>query len=291
MWRSPAFVLVAFASALASPDLTVKTVTHVEDLGTKPDLLSSSARQENLYLQGHNWRRESLSSLEPGLRDFSFATPRLVTIERCDEGLQYQLNPATREYIRSKTSPPATNRLSRLHWRIGRKDPPAADGVTYAALDSETEDTGETQTVFGQTAHHFITRTRRRPTAGSGQPESLYVADGWFLEGLAIPRGCPLKDSGAWVASGSEAQAGALEGPKPLGLPVRVKYTSKFTLAAPDGGVDTQIHVREREVVELSDRPLESKLFEVPKGYKRVKHFRRARSRTPRARDSKRPTP
>jgi hypothetical protein len=291
MWRSPAFVLVALASAFASPDLTVKTVTHVEDPGTKPDLLSSSSRQENLFVQGHNWRRESLSSLEPGLRDFSFGTPRLVIIERCDEGLQYQLNPATREYIRSKTSPPAPNRLSRLRWRIGRKDAPAAEGVTYASLDSKTEDTGETQKVFGQTAHHFITRTRQRPTAGSGQPESLYVADGWFLEGLAIPRGCPLRSGVAWAPSGSEGQVGGLEGPKPLGLPVRVKYTSKFTLAAPDGGLDTQIHVREREVVELSDKPLESNLFEVPKGYKRVKHFRRARSATPRPTVSERPTP
>jgi hypothetical protein len=291
MWRSPAFVLVALASALASPDLTVKTVTHVEDPGTKPDLLSSSSRQENFYVQGHNWRRESLMSLEPGLRDFSFATLKLVIIERCDKGLQYQLNPATREYIRRKTSQPAPNRLSRLHWRIGHKDAPAAEGVTYASLDSETEDTGETQKVFGQTAHHFITRTRQRPTAGSGQPESLYVADGWFLERLAIPRGCSLRDSGAWVPSGSESQAGALEGAKPLGLPVRVKYTSKFTLAAPDGGLDTQIYVREREVVELSDKPLESNLFEVPKGYKRVKHFRRPRSATPHPTDSEKLTP
>jgi hypothetical protein len=286
MWRSPAFVLVALASALASPDLTVKTVTHVEDPGTKPDLLSSSSRQENLYVQGHNWRRETLSSLEPGLRDFSFATPRLVIIERCNEGLQYQLNPATREYIRSKTSPPAPNRLLRLHWRIGRKDAPAADGVTYASLDSETEDSGETQKVFGQTAHHFITRTRQRPTAGSGQPESLYVADGWFLEGLAIPRGCPRSQGSA-----PEVQSEPLEGPKPLGLPVRVKYTSTFTLTAPDGGVETQTHVREREVVELSDQPLQSDLFEVPKGYKRVKHFRRARGATARRIGSERPAP
>ena len=288
MWRSLVFVLAALASALASPDLTVKTVTHVEDPGTKPDLFSSSSRQENLYVQGHNWRRELVTSLEPGLRDFSFGTPRLVIIERCDEGLQFQLNPATREYIRRKTSPPTPNRLSRLRWRIGRKGAPAAGGATYASLDSETEDTGETQEIFGQTAHHFITRTRRQPTAESGQPESLYVADGWFLEGLAIPRGC--RDGRAWAPSASEAQAEPVEGPKPLGLAVRVKYTSKFTLTAPDGGLETQTHVREREVVELSDKPLESNLFEVPKGYKRVKHFRRGRSATPSI-DSQRPTP
>jgi hypothetical protein len=137
MWRSSVFVLVALASALASPDLAVKTVTHIQNPGAKPDLLSSL--QENLYVQRHNWRRESLISLEPGLRDFSFVTPRLVIIERCDERLQYQLNPATREYIRRKTSSPAPNRLSRLLWRIGRKDTLAAGAVTYTSLDSETQ--------------------------------------------------------------------------------------------------------------------------------------------------------
>jgi len=279
MWRSAVFVLVATASALASPDLTVKTVTHIEDPGTKPDLLGSPGRWEKLYVRGHNRREESLHSLESGLPDFSFATPRLVIIDRCDEGLEYQLNPATREYIRIRTSPPAPSRLSRLRWRIGRKDTLTPQGATYASLDSETEDTGETQEVFGQVAHHFITRTRRKPTSGSGQPESLYVADGWFLEGLSIPATCPRQEGGARppAAFGHEE---VLSGPKPLGLPVRVKYTSNFTITSPDGGVETQTLIREREVVELSDKPLESSLFEVPKGYKRVKHFRRARPGT-----------
>ena len=279
MWRSPVFVLVAMASALASPDLAVKTVTHMEDGGTKPDLLRSPRRWEKLYVQGHNRRQESLRSLEPGLLDFSFATPRLVIIDRCDEGLEYQLNPATREYIRIRTSLPAPGRLSRLRWRIGRKDTISAEGATYASLDSETEDTGETQEVFGQVAHHFITRTRRKPTAGSGQPESLYVADGWFLEGLSIPATCRRREGGAWppAAFGHEE---VLSGPKPLGLPVRVRYTSNVTTTSPDGSVETQTLIREREVVELSDKPLESSLFEVPKGYKRVKHFRRARAGT-----------
>jgi len=290
MWRSPVFVLVALSGALASPDLTLKTVTHIEDPGAKPDLLS--ARQENLYVQGHNQRRESLDSLEPGLRDFSFATPRLVIIERCDEGLQFQLNPATREYTRSKTlQPPSPGRLARLRWRIGRKGTASTDGVTYAALDSETEDTGETQEMFGQTAHHFITRTRRTPTAGSGQAESSYVADGWFLEGLAIPRGCPFTEGGNWVPAASGAGAGELNRPRLLGLPVRVKYTSRFTLAAPDGGLETRTHIREREVVELSEKPIESSLFEVPKGYKRVKHFRRTRAGVQRVADPVRQVP
>jgi hypothetical protein len=116
------------------------------------------------------------------------------------------------------------------------------------------------------------------------------VADGWFLEGLTIQRGCPFTQGRAALPSASEVQAEPIDGSKPLGLPVRVKYTSKLTLAAPDGGMETQTHVREREVVELSDKPLQSNLFEVSKGYKRVKHFRRARSATP-STNSEKPTP
>ena len=228
MWRSPLFLLVAFGSALASPDLSVKTVTRIADPGAEPDPLASPARLKRLYVQGHNRRQESLHSLEPGLPDFSFAIPRLVIIDRCDEGLEYQLNPATREYIRIRTSSPTPGKLSRLRWRIARNDAPKTEATSYASLDSETEDTGETQEVFGQTAHHFITRTRRKPTAGSRQPESLLVADGWFLEGLSLPAACPLRKAGGWTTSASGRDE-FLNAPKPQGLPVRVKYTSNFT--------------------------------------------------------------
>lgn len=280
MWRSPFFVLVVLTSALASPDLSVKTVTRIADPNATPDPSASRARLERLYLQGHNRRQESLRSLEPGLTDFSFATPRLVIIDRCDEGLEYQLNPATREYIRIRTSPSSPATFSRLRWRIGRKDVPKTEPATYASLDSETEDTGETQEVFGQIAHHFITRTRRKPTVGSGLPESLLVADGWFVASLSIAAACPLQKGGAWPPSAS-GHDDFLGGPKPLGMPVRVKYTSNFTTTSAEGNVETQTLVRESEVVELSDKPLASTLFEVPKGYKRVKHFRRARPAKP----------
>ena len=110
MWRSLGLVVLALTSAQASPDLTVKTVARRDNLRMKSDRALSW--QENLYVRGHNQRRELLDSLEPGVPDFSFGVARLVIIERCDEGLLFHINPATREYIRTKTLPPV-----RTGWR------------------------------------------------------------------------------------------------------------------------------------------------------------------------------
>ena len=271
MWRSLWLVLIVSSTATASPDLTVKTVSRRTE-PSKSDL--SSSRQENLYVQGQNRRQEWIDSLAPELSDFSFGTLRLVIIERCDKGLVYQINPQTREYIRRKTLKPASSGWLEHFWRKPSHDPVSMRVASYAALSSETEDTGETQQILGKTAHRFITRTETTPSAGSGGDERSDIADGWFLPEFRIPRGCPYPSSGTWAEMPSAGDASG-NAQKPLGLPVRVKYTSNYL--RPGAGQDSEphTHVLEREVVELSEQPLSPSLFEVPKGYKRVKHFKR----------------
>jgi hypothetical protein len=188
--------------------------------------------------------------------------------------LVYQINPQTREYIRLKTLKPASSGWLERFWRKPSHDPASMRVPSYAALSSETEDTGETQQIFGKTAHRFITRTETTPSAGSGDDERSDIADGWFLPEFRIPRGCPYPDDGTWAGMPiTEDTPGNAQ--KPLGLPVRVKYTSNSVRVGAGPDSDTRTHVLEREVVELSERPLSPSLFEVPKGYKRVKHFKR----------------
>ncbi len=147
--------------------------------------------------------------------------------------------------------------------------------ASYAALSSETRDTGETQEILGRTAHHFITRTESTPSVGSTQAGWSDIADGWFLPEFRIPRGCADPSYPAWASVQPPADDATANTQKPLGLPVRVKYTANFIRNGAGANSQIRTHVLEREVVELSEQPLSPSLFEVPKGYKRVKQFKR----------------
>jgi hypothetical protein len=265
MIRPLLFVSVALSAAMASSDLTVKTVTRIEE--NRPNSSGSLAKSravhlENLFVQGYKLRRESLDPVETGLQDFSFGQPRLITIDRCDEGLEFLVNPVTHQYIRHKTRV-AHHRTFLHRGASGSAAEYMANPATYTSLTSETHDTGETRQMFGLTARHLITRTTRMPTGGSGPQED--VADGWFVKKSIFPRGCaPAAPRG--TAKGQPD----IESARPLGLAVQVKYQSNSPLSEPTQGR----RVLETDVIELSEQAIDSRLFEVPKGYKRVRHFR-----------------
>ena len=267
MIRPLLFVSVALSTAMASSDMTLKTVTSVEE--NRPSSAGTLAKSrtihlETLFVQGNKLRRESLDPVEPELRDFSFGQPRLITIDRCDKGLRFLVNPVTRQYIRHKTRASHHRVLVRTHRSASSKaaKPAAADTRTYSSLSSETKDTGETREMFGLTARHFITRTTRMPIGGAEPQED--IADGWFVKKSIFPSGCtPAALPGA-------AGLSQVDEARPLGLPVQVKYRSSSPLAAPA----QQQPTLETDVIELSEQAVDSRLFEVPKGYKRVRHFR-----------------
>jgi hypothetical protein len=267
MLRSVLFVSVALSAAMASSDMTVKTVTSVED--NRPNSSGTLAKSrtvhlETLFVQGNKLRRESLDPVEPGLPDFSFGRPRLITIDHCDKGLQFLVNPITHQYIRHKTKAWHHRVFVRTHHSTSTKaaKPAAADNKTYSSLSSETEDTGETREMFGLTARHFITRTTRMPIGGVGPQED--IADGWFVKKAIVPSGCA---PGALPGAAGLSQVDAA---RPLGLPVQVKYQSNSPIAGPA----QQQPTLETLVIELSEQAVDSRLFKVPKGYKRVRHFR-----------------
>jgi hypothetical protein len=115
--------------------------------------------------------------------------------------------------------------------------------------------------MFGLTARHFITRTTRTPI-GSAVPQED-IADGWFVKKAILPSGCR---PGALPGAAGLSQVDAA---RPLGLPVQVTYRLNSPVA-----VAEQHPTLETDVIELSEQAVDPHLFEVPKGYKRVRHFR-----------------
>jgi hypothetical protein len=268
MIRPLLFVSVALSTAMASSDMTVKTVTSIEENRPNSSGTSAKARTihlEKLFVQGNKLRRESLDPVDSSLKDFSFGQSRLITIDRCDKGLEFLVNPITHQYIRHKTKASRHRIFSLPHRNLTAADRTSAlaDAKTYSSLNSETKDTGETREMFGLAARHFITRTTRTPIGGGGPQED--VADGWFVKKPLLPRGCTPAAMPGTALGRPEMQSA-----RPLGLPVKVKYESMSLVSPP-----TQPHpILETDVIELSEQAIDSRLFEVPKGYKRVRHFR-----------------
>ena len=117
----------------------------------------------------------------------------------------------------------------------GRPLEPSHSGNTFI-VEIETRDTGEQRQAFGHTARHFVTTEHRR-MEHSGQPPSdiqELVTDGWYLD---VPGRFP----------------GLTTGHRPPGIAICEKTADHLL-----------------EVTELSEDPLDPKLFEPPPGFRRV---------------------
>jgi hypothetical protein len=250
MPRYIVLAIIAWAalwSTSASADSTVKSLTTVtgsaaEDGGVR----NPGSFEEVLYVQGNNWRRERKYS-SPN------TTVRLrLIIERCDEGVVYEIDPAAREYVRHKT----LSKASPEDQREFREKFAGSEAAT-----SETKDTGET---------HEARRSVTKVSLGTG-PASK-VVDGWYLQGVSAPLDCPSS-----AKSGSAAPVKPTVEPHlPSGLPVRTTTTVSSIRPMPPGGVHSgipRVFTITREVTELSDAPLDPMLFQPPPGFRQVKQI------------------
>ena len=142
-----------------------------------------------------------------------------------------------------------------------RQQPPSPDQTIVA--DIETKDTGEQRPMFGHTARHIIT-TQRRHTEYRNQPPGEIqeiVTDGWYLD---LPGRFSNRSRAGAIAYLTVSRAGDpvpsiafhVNGHAPQGLPVWEKSGDRLL-----------------EITELSEAPLDPKLFEPPPGFRRVYHW------------------
>ena len=155
-------------------------------------------------------------------------------------------------------------------WRAGHKEytvmewppqppvPPAAGPVI--TLVRTTIDTGERKQIFGRTARHLISTTKRSDAPG------INTVDGWYIDVPNLPAGKRGIAVGVLTtrSTGEHPAIPHIEvkqtGPAPTGL---VVY-QKMKMDSP--------RLREivTEVTELQETNLPDKLFAPPDGYKRV---------------------
>ena len=213
-----------------------RTVTRTSAAGSETVCTS--------YVQGKNQRT--------GCRNQD-GSNSVVTISNSERNVTYLLDLALRKYVESH-SPNSDLILTLAAWIT--RPPRFYQSGKAVNIYSETVDTGERKQFFGRTAKHLVISWRQIADPGACGLTQEGVRDGWYIpksESRPAQGVCYLM---AMASSGGRICQDKLifhGNPAPPGIAV-LEQNGSFTT----------------EVLELSDAPLNKKLFEVPSGFEKV---------------------
>src|SRR6266851_7903558 len=191
----------------------------------------------------------------------------IINLTQCDLKRTVQISDKTRKYM--ITSVDTDEPAGATSASGGSVSPPATRGgvITYVMT---SVDTGERKDMFGFKARHVKTTTSidSSPDACS-QMKQRTETDGWYID-LSFGLNCELGRNP--MAAGRSARGGCQdrmhfrhEGTGRMGYPL-VETT---TMYGPDGNA---MFTSTKEVIELSQEPLDAALFDVPAGYTETKN-------------------
>jgi hypothetical protein len=216
------------------------------------------------YIQGEKVRRE-INVERSSRRSGKFHQATINT----DRQIEYELDFKSGEYMERavqarspvNNSPPTTAPPPRLPPAVASNARPVP-GDSGKTLDwyEETIDTGETKELFGKTVKHLILRTRRVAEAGACEPSRTTQREGWYVVEPEAPRGSHFRLIGGF---------GAMRDGQPCHD--RLKFHGEFPKV--HAMVETDESGNKLEVLELSNAPLDPKLFELPAGFRKVDKF------------------
>jgi hypothetical protein len=221
------------------------------------------------YYSGKNSRSE----MQIASGDIKGHRRAVIRQRGLDKVQVYDLDLDASEYVSYQTDLRGTTAGSRS-WTV------KPSGKTLL-INIESVDTGERKEMFGLQARHIITREKRIGGPGNcygGNSES--EMDGWYVDFDIFPDWHrPVKD-GINVAylvvahwGNSDRCSDKIEvhrsGPR-TGFPLWLKTSVTSEIAQADGSSKSYTSTSETEVVELSQSPLDGRLFEVPAGFHKV---------------------
>jgi len=234
----PAFVVPTFA------DLTIK---KQQSFGTT----SSRSTTEVLYLKGARARREFLYE-QPGSRRLSYAT-----ITQCDQRRSVQLNPEAKLYFVSV--------LQDWSAQLKRARPVSEGQGAEVTTTFDAIDTGERRAAGHYVARRVRTTVTVEPSPGANTPASTRETDGWYIDLRSLD--CSVATTATYLAGGEVVGLGARRDRhhyKTKGAARRgyaIEETTRFTQTG-------RTTVDRVELIELSEHPLDSSLFDIPRDYR-----------------------
>jgi len=233
----PAFIVPTFA------DLTIK---KRQSFGTT----SSRSTTEVLYLKGARERREFLYE-QPRSRRLSSAT-----ITQCDQRRSVQLNPEAKLYFVSVLQDWSAQ-LKR-----GRPVPEGQGADVTTTFDAM--DTGERRTSGHYVARRVRTTVTVEPSPGANTPPSTRETDGWYIDLPGLD--CSDAATATYLSSGEVVVPRGRRDRhhyKTKGAASRGYAIEELTRFTQTGGTT----VDRVELIELSEHPLDSSLFDIPRDY------------------------
>ncbi len=195
------------------------------------------------YIQGKNERIEHLTQDGP---------PMPVIVNLLDRHITYALDTQSREYAERRSQGPDWI-LSLAQWMA--RPPRVHESGKTVDIYYEAIDTGERKEMFGGVARHFLLRERHVAEPGACTATYEIEKDGWYIP---LNKG-PRAQGGYLLYAGSVGMANCHDTvvshgtPLPPGLPI----------------IETSGGMR-REILALSNEPLDKSLFEVPSGFTKV---------------------
>ena len=237
----PAFVVPDFS------DLTIKTRRTFGEL-------SSTDTIQVEYLKGARERRELIvEGARAGDR-------RLIVIYQCDKRRTLELNAEAKIY---GVSPFEDWSAHLAHLRPVAE--PAGAGVTIA---TDAVDTGERRRIGGHLARRVRTRVTVEATPGANTRPRTEETDGWYLDlpGIGCANGGAVAT--AVYLSGEVVRKGGVRdrlhfktlGDAPRGYPIEETHRQA------EG--ERRTTVGTLALVDVSEAPLDTALFELPSGYR-----------------------
>jgi hypothetical protein len=227
------------------PDLTIKTRY------TSGDQFSE---MRTLYLKGSRQRTEVVTE-KPTLTD----AMNSAAIWQCDEKRRFFLNQRDKIY----TSYVIEDRTELLKETRPVRFTQMSGAEVIITIDSV--DVGERRQFAHYTARHVKVKIRFEPSPGASTPASVEETDGWYID---LPGfGCEQQPSGGFAfalgSSGNRRDRLQIKwlGKAPRGYPI--EETSVKTAA-------TDTTVSKIELLEISEAPVSTSLFELPPGYRQA---------------------
>lgn len=276
------------AVSLSATDLRIKMLNHVDAKGVLSGD-SPPSPGKILYVHGTVEREEFVGYVDGFQGPVGQQPPHMAVITHCDTGVGYEIDLDHHEYREFKLpKDPSAQQFE--------KQVEEAKKQAEKRSKSKTVDTGETRDFYGHTARHFITTV----TTKSDYFRSEEVVDGWYVDSPAPgcapeymrrgrgqqitgARGHSIPDNRYYTGyTGSPSRMPMVDsaprnlfiytGFMPEGWAIEQKIVNHYVVIRHWDETSGE-SVQEQRVIEFSESPLDSSLFEVPSGFDKVKEL------------------
>lgn len=238
--------------------LTLLAVVPAKPADVVPDFsdltIRTHATMDSRHSQVMTWYFKG-SRMRSEMQYADSTSPAALTnIYQCDRAVRIFFNERSRTY----NSVPADPTQMRETPHPAREIPLSGGQVT---VTTDSVDTGERRPVGSYQARHVKTTITVEPGPEAVSHKSATEIDGWYLD---LP-GLYCQDTGAQKMGWATAWPGRRDRIvfKRLGAVARGFAIEETTKKSEDG----KVFVQKIELLELSEKPLDESLFEIPAGY------------------------